>query len=43
MAKELAEAEYEKYRQKQIQADDAQEMKALENNIKKLTKGKKNE
>lgn len=42
MAKELAEAEYEKYRQKQIQADDAKEMKALENNIKKLTKGKKN-
>ena len=43
MAKELAEAEYEKYRQKQIQTDDAQEMKALENNIKKLTKGKKDE
>ena len=41
MAKELAEAEFEKYRQKQIQADDAKEMKALENNIKKLTKGKK--
>jgi hypothetical protein len=43
MAKELAEAEFEKYRQKQIQAEDANEMKALENNIKKLTKGKKNE
>ena len=42
MAKEMAEAEFEKYRQKQIQADDAKEMKALENDIKKLTKGKKN-
>ncbi len=43
MAKELAEAEYEKYRQKQIEAEDAQEIKVLEENIKKLTKGKKDE
>ena len=42
MAKELAEAEYEKYRQKQIAAEDAQELKALEEDIKKLQKGKKN-
>ena len=42
MAKELAEAEYEKYRQKQIAAEDAQEIKALEEGIKKLQKGKKN-
>jgi hypothetical protein len=41
MAKEFAESEYEKYWRKQIQADDAKEMKALENTIKKLTKGKK--
>ena len=42
MAKELAEAEYEKYRLKQIEAEDAQELKALEEGIKKLQKGNKN-
>jgi hypothetical protein len=41
IAKELAEAEYEKYRQRQIKVKDAQEMKALENDIIKLTKSKK--
>ncbi|MCF6183533.1 MAG: virulence RhuM family protein [Bacteroidales bacterium] len=41
LAKELAEAEYEKYRQKQIQAEDAKELKALEEGIKKLNKKKK--
>ena len=41
MAKELAEAEYNKYRQKQIEAEDAKELKALEEGIKKLQKGKK--
>ena len=41
IAKELAEAEYEKYRQRQIKVKDAQEMKALENDIIKLTKRKK--
>jgi len=40
MAKELAEAEFEKFRQKQIQTDDAQELKALEDGIKKLSKRK---
>jgi len=40
MAKELAEAEYEKYRQKQIEAEDARELKALEEGIKKLNKKK---
>ncbi len=43
LAKELAEAEYEKYRKKQIEAEDAEELKALEEGIKKLQKGKKNE
>ena len=38
MAKELAEAEYNKYRQKQIEAEDAKELKALEEGIKKLNK-----
>ena len=42
MAKELAEAEYEKCRKKQIEAEDAEELKALEEGIKKLQKGKKN-
>jgi len=41
LAKELAEAEYEKYRIKQIQTEDAQELKYLEENIKKLKKGNK--
>lgn len=41
IAKELAEAEYEKYRQRQIKVQDALEMKALENDIIKLTKRKK--
>ena len=43
LAKELAEAEYEKYRIKQIQAEDAKELKYLEENIKKLKKGNKDE
>ena len=38
MAKELAEAEYEKFRLKQIQTDDMKEMKQLEEGIKKLNK-----
>ena len=42
MAKELAETEYEKYRQKQIETEDAQTLKALEEGIKKLQKGRKN-
>jgi len=42
MAKELAESEYEKYRQKQIDMEDAIELKALEEGIKKLQKGNKN-
>lgn len=37
MAKELAEAEFEKYRLKQIEDNDAQEMKQLEAGIKKIT------
>lgn len=41
MAKELAEGEYEKYHQAQIRAQDAQEMKALEEGIKKLESRKK--
>jgi len=43
LAKELVEAEYKKYRQKQIQADDAKELKYLEENIKKLKKRNKDE
>ncbi len=43
IAKELAEAEYEKYQQTQIEEEDIQESKALDERIKKLTKGKKNE
>ncbi len=42
MAKELAEGEYEKYRQKQIDIEDTIEIKALEEGIKKLQKGNKN-
>ena len=38
IAKELAEAEYEKYHQKQIQTEDAQEIKILENEIIKMNK-----
>ncbi len=41
MAKELSEAEYEKYRTKQIKADDTNEMKRLEEGIKKLAEKKK--
>jgi len=41
MAKELAEAEYEKFRLKQIQTDDVKEMKQLEESIKKLTDKKR--
>ena len=43
LAKELAEAEYEKYRQKQLETEDAKELKVLEEGIKKLQKRKKNE
>ena len=42
IAKELAEGEYEKYRQKQIDIEDIIEIKALEEGIKKLQKGDKN-
>ncbi len=42
MAKELAESEYEKYRQKQIDMEDAIELKALEEGIKTLQTGNKN-
>lgn len=38
MAKELAEAEYDKYRLKQIVIEDSVDLKILENNIKKLNK-----
>ena len=43
LAKELAEGEYKKYRQKQIDIEDAKEIKALEEGIKKLQKGNTNE
>ena len=42
IAKELAESEYEKYRQKQIDIEDAIEIKALEEGIKRIQKGGKN-
>ena len=38
MAKELAEAEYEKYRKKIIASEDAKEIKELEKGLKKLGK-----
>jgi len=41
MAKELAESEYEKYRKNQIEIEDVQEMKALEEGLKKLENKKK--
>lgn len=41
MAKELADAEYEKFRFKQIQIDDAKELKQLEEDLKSLTDKKK--
>lgn len=41
MAKELAETEYEKYRQKMIVIEDAKEIKELEEGLKKLEKKKK--
>jgi hypothetical protein len=40
MAKELAESEYEKYRQKMITIEDAKEIKELEEGLKNL--GQKN-
>ena len=42
LAKELAEAEYGKFRQKQIQTEDAKEIKALEEGIKKISKRNSN-
>ena len=42
IAKELAEGEYDKYRKKQIDIEDAKEIEALEEGIKKLQKGNKN-
>ncbi|MEA4839606.1 MAG: virulence RhuM family protein [Bacteroidales bacterium] len=41
MAKDLAEAEYERFRTKQIQAEDANELKQLEEGIKKISDKKK--
>ena len=41
MAKELAESEYEKYRKNQIEIEDVQEMKELEEGLKKLDSKKK--
>jgi hypothetical protein len=41
MAKELAETEYEKYRQKMIDIEDAKEIKELEEGLKKLDQKKK--
>lgn len=41
MAKELAEKEYEKYRQKMIDIEDAREIKELEEGLKKLEQKKK--
>jgi len=38
LAKELAESEYEKYRQKMINIEDAKEIKELEAGLKKLRK-----
>ena len=42
MAKELAETNYEKYRQKMIDIEDAKEIKELEEGLKKLEQKKKN-
>ncbi len=41
MAKELAEAEYNKYRKKVIEAEDAKEIKELEEGLRKLENKKK--
>tara|TARA_R110002050_G_scaffold84491_1_gene180363 strand:- start:9378 stop:10385 length:1008 start_codon:yes stop_codon:yes gene_type:complete len=41
MAKELAESEYEKYRKSRIEIEDVQEMKELEEGLKKLENKKK--
>ncbi len=41
MAKELAETEYEKYRKNRIEIEDVQEMKQLEEGLKKLENKKK--
>jgi len=41
MAKELAEAEYNKYRKKVIEAEDAKEIKELEDGLRKLENKKK--
>jgi hypothetical protein len=41
MAKELAETEYEKYRQKMIEIEDVKEIKELEEGLKKLEQKKK--
>ena len=41
MAKELAESEYEKYRHKMIDIEDAKEIKELEEGLKKLGQKKK--
>ena len=41
MAKELAEFEYEKYLKNQIEIEDVQEMKELEEGLKKLENKKK--
>ncbi len=41
MAKELAEAEYEKFRTKQIKAEDIKEIKQLEDGLKKLAEKNK--
>ena len=42
MAKELADAEYEKYRNKMVDIEDARELKELEEGLKKLREKKKN-
>jgi hypothetical protein len=41
MAKELADINYEKYRQKMIDIEDAKEIKELEEGLKKLEQKKK--
>ncbi len=41
IAKELAESEYEKYRKNQIEIEDVQAMKELEEGLKKLENKKK--
>lgn len=43
MANELAESEYEKYRKNRIEIEDVQEMKQLEEGLKKLENKKKKE